>query len=252
MLRPGRRDSELPTRSSSDSQTPNGGKGGGYYSRGSGLVEEKKYDSNNGHGGNLNAGYYGSPAATTSMSPGYTVSSGGSGGGGASNYGGHYSGGSSNIGNVYQGSGKYNKRRGSGSGGGINLFVQILKEPVAWASMVALVCFAMMMSNRSAQNAFLKRTGTLHFEDAIEAWDTIERMNKHFKSEMAKYKSEAKLNARKIVEETSKLEASNQGLEQLHEERETKVTAREAAWKDQVELLQRATKKESRRVVVET
>lgn len=225
LRRAGRGGGDLPTTGGSPTNGyGGGGSGGGYYG--------------NGYGGN-NSGY-----------GGYT--------GGANDYGAGYGGAAVHMSSDSSSSFKDKPSRRSGSGINVDWIFAKLRE--YWGVLLAILFFLQMMSYRSGHNQLLKTLqNAKHVKEATQTYRSLERQ----RDSLQKQLSISQESYKSMQQKTSSLETEKRnlaqevaGLKSKHESPErdaekAKVKTREDAWKNQVQLLQQATSRESRRAVTE-
>jgi Skp family chaperone for outer membrane proteins len=132
-----------------------------------------------------------------------------------------------------------------------------LKEPWTWPILLCLILITVTMRMKSQQSRFLQEVRASSFQDVI---DTIQRSNREKESLRSDLRGmresyyKANDGSIKLEREKRKLQ---QELDKLKEERpeqkaeQERYKSREEAWKSQVQLLQKATSRESRRAVME-
>lgn len=235
MQRPGRGAGSLPTAAGygNGGGSPYGGYGGGYGSGGN----NNSYESSGGGGG-------GSPYG------GYT-------GGGAA-YGAASDFGSSHV-NGGGGSSYKEKQREKHRGRNSNhSWPKALTDPWVWTVAVASLFALLAMRFKIQQQFFLNAASAKNYQEVLHTLHRHTLEQDQLRNEVRT----AKEAYRKAIETASnkesdfkKLKAKLTELQSHHDElRESEFTrkqTREQAWKEQVELLQKATTRESRRAAID-
>lgn len=231
---------------------------GGYSSQGGG------YGGGGGAPGGAGAGGYA-----------YGSSGGGGGGGGGSHYSGYGSstggGGGFGVGmgeaygeSSYGGaadsrSSLKGKKKRPGSSSPVSL--ALLMDKFVIALIVALLSLGMTMYYRSQYKLVLNKFHVQSISEAVKSYERLEQEKKRFQREAISGK-ETDRNLKNTIRE---LEKTNRELRKQQDELKVryeasggmgveeseKLKAREGAWKKQVQLLQNATQRESKRAVME-
>jgi hypothetical protein len=134
-----------------------------------------------------------------------------------------------------------------------------LRNPGLYGYLLAFFFFICMLSYRSGQNQLLNLLDSKKFKDALVEIKAAKRQKENLQNQlnnaretqkvMAKKQVEADGNNRKLQREMDELKTKHEGPERATEQ--LKVKTREEAWKNQVQLLQQATSRESRRAATE-
>jgi hypothetical protein len=132
-----------------------------------------------------------------------------------------------------------------------------LKEPWTWPILLNLILITVTMRIKSQQSRFLQEVRASSFQDVIDIIQRYNREKESLRSDLrgmreSYYKANDSSNKferekRKLQQELEKLKAEGPD-QKVHQER---LKSREDAWKKQVQLLQNATSRESRRAVME-
>ena len=178
---------------------------------------------------------------------------GGGGGGGGNPYGGYNSGAQSLYGAGTLSS--KSKRRGSRS----HNFATIYMNPILWM-IVAFLMFVLALYYRSTANGYLRRLSSRTIVEAVEKLKHSEDEARRWRAMVDETSRELQ---RKFTQQITTLEKENRFLQKerdelrvKHEgpdkkEEEARILQREVAWQSQVALLQKATQRESKRMVLE-
>jgi hypothetical protein len=155
---------------------------------------------------------------------------------------------------------KYKKTaRGHRSRGGtVNWITHQLKQPLAWWSIAALLGALVSFRSQSQQNAFLRAAGAGSFQQVLDriARHGIDRdeMQRELRTMKDSYRKAVE-NANAKDKENRRLQNELDGAHKAHKgavsSEQKRVQTREQAWKQQVDLLQAATKRESKRAVID-
>jgi cyclophilin family peptidyl-prolyl cis-trans isomerase len=185
-------------------------------------------------------------------------------GGAAPSYGG-YNGNGSAYGGFHGGGGGSNgsfkdkPRSRNGSNDPVALVLDKLKQPWMWGVLAASFFFILTMQYRSQRNAILRELNVSSTKEALQRFQDTHSQKQNFERELFSKTSETKTTAQK----TAKLEVELRKVQKERDELrvkfespdrrrdEIRLAAREEAWKKQVQVLQQATSKESRRAVME-
>lgn len=213
-----------------------------------------------GRGGSLPTNYAGSSVSSTTNGGAYGGYSGShenghgySNGGGAA-YGGYSS-------NAYGGYGEFKdkpvRRR---SNDPVSLVLSYLKQPTVLAILVAVVFFSSTVHYRGQRNRILRVLDVRSAKDAVREVTSLkdehERLEGEASREVSRAEREAKVQVKRLEREKRELQKDLDELRAEYESPEkrskrVRYETRENAWKKQVELLQEATAKESRRAATE-
>jgi hypothetical protein len=134
-----------------------------------------------------------------------------------------------------------------------------LKNPAVWGYVLAAIFFWGMMSYRSGQNQLVALLDSRNFKNALVQIRANKQQRESLLSQltsardtqrvMLTNKSEQETAKRKLQKEIDELKQKHEGPEREMEK--IKIKTREEAWKTQVQLLQQATSRESRRAATE-
>ena len=216
-------------------------------------------------------GYGGAAGGAAGAGGGYGYGSSGGGGGGSSysGYGSSTGGGFGvGMGEAYGGESSSYDSRSSLKGkkkrsGATSLPVSLalLMDKFVIAVVVALLLFGMTMHYRSQYKLILSKFHVQSIVEAVKSYERLEQDKKRFQREAMSGK-ETDRNLKNTIRE---LEKTNRELRKQQDELKVryeasggmgveeseKLKAREGAWRKQVQLLQNATQRESKRAVIE-
>jgi len=234
-----------------------GGGGGGYGGGGGNSQGGGGYSNSGGNSGGGYSGY----GSSGSNNGGSNSSGGGSGSGGfgvgsgaAGGYGDSPYGASSNRSSI---KGKKNKKRGYSS----SFSLSFLWDKFILLIFLAIALGATTLYYRSRHNAILDKFHVQSIMDAVKSYDKMEKDKKRFQKEAASgtdQHRQFKNTIRDLEKQNRELKKAAQDVKVKYEasggmglEESEKLKAREVGWRKQVQLLQNATSRESKRAVTE-
>lgn len=242
------------------------GAGGGYGSQP--VYGSQPTQSSSSYGG---AGYGGAGGGGDSSSGGYSSGNSNGGSGGYSGYGGNTGGGGFGVGSgaaAYSDSpygstnrssmtkGKKNKK----SGAAFSPLAMLLDKFVL-ALLLAIVFMATTLYYRSRHQVVLEKFHVTSIMDAVQSYERLEKDKKRFQKEAGSNTDQQrnfKNTIRDLEKQNRELRKASEDVKMKYEasgglgvEESEKLKAREQAWKKQVQLLQNATSRESKRAVTE-
>ena len=142
----------------------------------------------------------------------------------------------------------------------IRLILYYLKKPMVLAILVAFAFFSSTIHYRGQRNWILRVLQVRTTMDAVREVDFLkeehERMEGDAANEVSRAEREATIRVTRLEKENHQLQQERDELLAEYESPKTRsqqhrYEARESAWKKQVQLLQKATARESKRAATE-
>lgn len=145
-----------------------------------------------------------------------------------------------------------------------NIFVEYAKDPVVLLACATALFFLLTMHYRGKLNWLLRETGETSHKSVLSLIGDLKKLNQKFERENQALKNTQAQRQKRMEQDQDRLKKENRQLQKERDElrvkyegnpekqiEEARLRAREDAWKKQVQLLQQATSRESRRAVLE-
>lgn len=205
-------------------------------------------------------GGYGSPNVGSPYG-GY-AGGGGMDAGGSATYGGYAGGGGGGSNNSNDFKEKSRKSHRGGSNPILHYAISKLQEPWIWSIIISIIFFILTLHYRSKYNSILSmmdmKNGNI--KDIQGSWERNRRLVEDKNRQVTMLQEQQRKNIQKqnLCENDKRtLEKEKQELRIKYENNpsiineKNRLLSRDNAWKDQVEILQKATQRESRRSVID-
>ena len=144
----------------------------------------------------------------------------------------------------------------------LEIFKRHAKEPFAWVSLTAAFFFLMTVHFRGQRNWILRSVRVPNGYELVESFHNAQKDLENCRDESTRkqastYDLQDQLTTMRKQVEKLKLDKAaaeqkpKEKLSEKHKEHIDTLTARDFAWKEQVEILQNATQRESKRSALE-